>query len=81
MSEEATALAATLRACVREGDEYEAISRIVLRAADMLERQAVQIAALRAGADTEDLHAVPARCHGDALLRAAAIEAGRGEDG
>ena len=67
MSEEATAIAATLRACVREGDEYEAITRAGLRAADMLERQAAQLAALRTGADTEDLHAVPARAAMDVV--------------
>lgn len=54
---QATALAATLRACVREGEPYEAITRAGLLAADMLERQAAQLSALRTGADTEDLHA------------------------
>lgn len=54
---EAHALAATLRACVREGEPYEAITRASLLAADLLERQATQLAALRTGADTEDLHA------------------------
>lgn len=54
---EAIALAATLRACAREGEDYEAVTRAGLKAADMLERQARQLAALRAGADTEDLHA------------------------
>lgn len=54
---EATALAATLRACAHEGETYEAITRASLLAADLLERLSAQLAALRAGADTEDLHA------------------------
>lgn len=81
MSEEAAiAMSATLRACIREGDEYEAISRIGLRAADMIDRLAAQLAALRAGADTEDLHAAPAQSASVRRLMASSVASLAGLD-